>query len=142
MRTTSDRIRHAIGFELIGLFCIVFVLSQFGFQIGHVGAIGVLFSIIATVWNFFYCQWFDKIMPQLFNTTVKTAYHRVLQSIGFEAGLLILTIPLLAIILNVSLWQAFLLDIGLVLFYLFYSYGYNWLYDWIFPTKNSTQTNS
>ncbi|KLV04628.1 transporter [Photobacterium aquae] len=133
MRTTSDRIRHAIFFELIGLVIIVFGLSQLGFQLGHVGAVGVLFSVIATVWNFVYCKWFDAMMPRLFKTTVKTVLHRVLQSIGFEAGLLVITIPVLAWVLNVSLWQALLLDLGLVVFYLFYSYIYNWCYDWVFP---------
>ncbi|WP_428772491.1 PACE efflux transporter [Vibrio sp.] len=133
MRTTSDRIRHAIGFEVIGLILLVFGLNQLGFDMGHVGAVGVFFSVVATVWNFYYTKWFDSVMPKLFKTTVKTSLHRVLQSIGFEAGLLILTIPVLAWVLNVGLWQAFLLDLGMVIFYLVYSYFYNWAYDSIYP---------
>ncbi|WP_315986342.1 chlorhexidine efflux transporter [Photobacterium toruni] len=48
-------------------------------------------------------------------------------------GLLIFTIPALAWVLSVSLWHAFVLDIGMVIFYLFYAYGYNLIYDRIYP---------
>ena len=54
MRTTFDRIRHAIGFEIIGLILMVGILSQFGFELGHVGIMGIFFSIVATVWNYLY----------------------------------------------------------------------------------------
>lgn len=77
MRTTFDRIRHAIGFEVIGfevigLLLMVGILSQFGFELGHVGAVGVFFSIVATLWNYVYNQWFDNFMQQKYSTTQKT----------------------------------------------------------------------
>ncbi|KJG11379.1 transporter [Photobacterium kishitanii] len=133
MRTTFDRIRHAIGFEVIGLLLMVGILSQFGFELGHVGAVGVFFSIVATLWNYVYNQWFDNFMQQKYSTTQKTVRIRLLHSLGFEAGLLVFTIPVLAWVLNVSLWHAFVLDIGMVVFYLFYAYGYNLIYDRIYP---------
>lgn len=71
MRTTFDRIRHAIGFEIIGLILMVGILSQFGFEIGHVGVVGVFFSIVATVWNYLYNLWFDKLMYKKYNATQK-----------------------------------------------------------------------
>lgn len=133
MRTTFDRIRHAIGFEVIGLLLMVGILSQFGFELGHVGAVGVFFSIVATLWNYVYNQWFDNLMQQKYSTTEKTVRIRLLHSLGFEAGLVIFTIPVLAWVLNVSLWHAFVLDIGMVVFYLFYAYAYNLIYDRIYP---------
>ncbi|MEC6795684.1 PACE efflux transporter [Photobacterium sp. S4TG1] len=133
MRTTFDRIRHAIGFEIIGLILMIGILSQFGFELGHVGIVGVFFSIVATVWNYLYNLWFDKLMHKKYNDTKKTLSQRVIHSIGFEVGLLTLTIPALAWVLNVSLWHAFVLDIGMVIFYLFYAYGYNLIYDRIYP---------
>lgn len=38
-------------------------------------------------------------------------------------------VPLIAWWLSVSLWQAFLLDIGVLLFFLPYTYVYHWGYD-------------
>ena len=62
MRTRLDRIRHAILFEIIGLVVIMGILSQLGFELGHVGAMGVLFSVVATGWNYVYNIGFDKYM--------------------------------------------------------------------------------
>jgi len=139
MRTRFDRIRHAILFELIGLVLIVGVLSQFGFEMGHVGIMGVVFSVVATGWNYVYNILFDKHMMKKTGNTVKTTLNRVVHSLGFEGGLLILTIPAMAWFLKISLLEAFILDIGLVVFYLFYAYVYNLAYDKAFPIENRAQ---
>ena len=47
----------------------------------------------------------------------------------FEGGLVVLLVPLVAWWLEVSYWQAFLLDIGFFLFFLPYTFVFNWLYD-------------
>lgn len=142
MRTTADRIRHAIAFEIIGLVLMVGILSQFGFELAHVGAMGLAFSIIATVWNYVYNIGFDNFMMKKFNSTDKSLLVRVFHSIGFEAGLLIITIPAIAWMLNLSLWDAFLLDMGMVVFYLIYAYVYNLAYDKIFPINQQPAPNA
>jgi uncharacterized membrane protein len=38
-------------------------------------------------------------------------------------------VPLAAWWLGISLWQAFVLDIGIVLFFLPYTFCFNWTYD-------------
>lgn len=133
MRTRFDRIRHAVCFEIIGLVLLVGVLSQFGYDSDHVGAVGIAFSFLATGWNYVYNNWFDNLMVRRYKTLKKTSLQRVVHSIGFEAGLLFVTIPILAWVLKVSIWEAFILDIGMVLFYLIYAYVYNLIYDKIFP---------
>ncbi|MFT5806004.1 MAG: putative membrane protein [Moritella dasanensis] len=138
MRTRLDRIRHAILFEIIGLLAIMGVLSQLGFELGHVGVMGVLFSVVATGWNYVYNLGFDKYMLKKMGTVTKTTLIRVVHSLGFEGGLLFLTIPFMAWFLDLSLLDAFVLDIGMVVFYLFYAYGYNLAYDKIFPVPTTT----
>jgi uncharacterized membrane protein len=54
---------------------------------------------------------------------------RVAHAVGFEAGLILIVIPLIAAWLAVSLWRALVLDIGLVLFYLPYGFLFNLGYD-------------
>ncbi|OCH06379.1 PACE efflux transporter [Aliivibrio fischeri] len=139
MRSRFDRIRHAIMFELIGLILIVGVLSQFGFEMGHVGIMGVVFSLVATGWNYVYNILFDKYMLRKTGSTVKSTLNRVVHSLGFEGGLLILAIPAMAWFLNISILEAFILDIGLVVFYLFYAYVYNLAYDKAFPINEVNQ---
>ncbi|OBU16868.1 transporter [Photobacterium aquimaris] len=133
MRTRLDRIRHAVCFEVIGLILLVGVLSQLGFDGSHVGVVGIAFSILATGWNYIYNIWFDRMLYRRYKTAVKTTAIRIVHSLGFEAGLLVVTIPILSWVLKVTLWEAFVLDIGMVLFYLIYAYVYNIAYDRLFP---------
>lgn len=137
MRTTSDRIRHAIAFEVIGLILIVSILSQFGFNAAHTGVLGIAFSVLATGWNYVYNIWFDKAMVKLTGSSEKKQKHRVLHAVLFEVGLLWVTLPALAWWLKISLWDALIMDIGLVLFYLVYAYFYNIVYDRLFPIEHS-----
>lgn len=53
----------------------------------------------------------------------------VAHAVGFEAGLIVLLLPPFAWILGVGLWQAFLLEVGLMLFFLAYAVCFNWAFD-------------
>ncbi|OEE57586.1 transporter [Enterovibrio norvegicus FF-454] len=141
MRTMTDRIRHAIAFEVIGLILIVSILSQFGFDAAHTGLMGIAFSVIATGWNYIYNVWFDKAMMKRTGTTKKTQKQRILHAVLFELGLLWITLPAMAWWLNIGLWQAFVMDIGLVAFYLVYAYVFNLAYDKLFPVQTEELTN-
>lgn len=136
MRTVADRIRHAIIFEVLGLILIVFILAQFGFDMAHTGIMGIVFSVLATGWNYIYNIWFDQGMMKWKRTYEKNFTDRVIHAVLFELGLLVVTLPIIAWWLGISLWQAFILDIGLVIFYLIYAYLYNLAYDKIFPIPN------
>lgn len=137
MRTVSERIKHAIIFEIIGLIFITFILSQLGFDVAHSGVMGLAFSLIATGWNYIYNIWFDKQMLKRTGSPEKKQKHRVLHALLFELGLLWLTIPVMSWWLKITLWEAFVMDIGLVIFYLFYAYIFNFIYDKLFPVKQA-----
>ncbi|MEX6226599.1 chlorhexidine efflux transporter [Providencia hangzhouensis] len=58
---------------------------------------------------------------------------------------MILGLPILAVLLKMTLWDAFLLEIGFFAFFLFYTYAFNLLYDilrdrWFLLTKKTNQT--
>ncbi len=60
---------------------------------------------------------------------VRTLKVRIGHAFGFEAGFVLIGLPIAAFMLNISLWQAFVLEIGFFLFFLPYTMAYNWLYD-------------
>ena len=127
MRTKKDRIRHTLSFEIMGLLIFAPLASLvFGFELHTMGAIALVGSLVATVWNFFYNILFDKTVP-----------IRVLHAILFEGGLLLLFLPFIAIYLNISLWEAFKMDIAMATFYLIYAFVFNWVYDQVFPIPNT-----
>lgn len=134
MRTVKDRIRHTLGFEIIGLIIFVPLASWlFGFDIQSIGIIAVAASIIATLWNYFYNLLFDHSMLKLRSNVHKTVPLRMLHAFLFEGGLLLLFLPIIAWHLGISLWQAFLMDITMATFYLVHAFVYNWIYDNVFP---------
>lgn len=134
MRTTGDRIRHAISFEIIGLL-LVTPLGAMGFGIpaGDIGVVAIVSATIATLWNYIYNIIFDRAMKRWRGTVHKTVAIRVLHAVLFEAGLLLATLPFIALYLGIGLWRAFLMDLAFVAFYLIYAFVFNWVYDRAFP---------
>jgi uncharacterized membrane protein len=134
MRTTRDRIRHAISFEIIGL-AIVTPLGAwvFGMPMHDIGVIGIVSATIATLWNYIYNFGFDRLMQRVRGTTQKTVLIRVMHAVLFEVGLLIVLLPPIAWYLGISLWQSFLMDVSFALFYMGYALVFSWAYDRLFP---------
>ncbi|MGP4714820.1 MULTISPECIES: PACE efflux transporter [unclassified Psychrobacter] len=140
MRTTKDRIRHALSFEIIGLLIFAPLASLvFGFKLELMGVIAIAGSIVATVWNYFYNILFDKAMLRLRGSVHKTVALRVGHAVLFEGGLLVLFLPLIAWYLQISLWEAFVMDIAMATFYLVYAFVFNWAYDKVFPIPQHAQ---
>ena len=140
MRTTLDRIRHAILFELVGLVLMIgggSILT--GFDAHSLGVIGVVSSLVATAWNYVYNLGFDRAMLRLRGSVIKTHPLRALHALLFEGGLLVLLLPFVAWMLGVSLWQAFLFDLAIAIFYIVYGYAYNWAYDRVFPMPEARE---
>lgn len=134
MRTTSDRIRHAISFEVIGLILIT-PLGALAFDkpVEDIGVVALVSATIATGWNYLYNLIFDHALLRLRGSVLKTVPIRVIHAILFEAGLLLILLPFIAWYLGVGLLEAFLMDVSFAAFYLVYAFGFNWVYDLIFP---------
>ncbi|WP_417883526.1 PACE efflux transporter [Vibrio rumoiensis] len=138
MRTTFDRLRHTICFELIGLAILTLGIAKLiNMDMTKIGVLAVAFSIIATVWNYFYNILFDKAMLKHTGQLNKTVAIRIFHACLFEAGLLVITLPIMAWWLEIGLMEAFILDLGMALFYLIYAFVYNLAYDRIFPVPQA-----
>lgn len=134
MRTFRDRVRHAVLFELIGLLLFIpFGALLFGLPPGKLGVIGVVSATVATLWNFLYNIGFDHAMQRMVGHTNKTLRHRIVHVVLFEIGLLLLLLPPIAWYLGISLFEAFVMDVAFVVFFLFYAFAFNLVYDRIFP---------
>lgn len=126
--TAWERVFHAVLFEF---FAIIFTVILTSWLTDHSTAaltsVIVLISVIAMVWNFIFNWLFDKIVT---GERVKRGLGiRILHSVLFEGGLLIFTLPLVMYMLDITLWHAFVMDIGMTLFVLVYSVIFNWIYD-------------
>lgn len=134
MRSPLDRLRQALSFEIIALvLAIPLGTVTFGVPMHDVGVVSVVSATIATLWNVVYNFVFDVTYKRLTGKTLKTLVVRIIHSIFFEIGLLIVLMPFIAWYLGVSLWQALVMDLFFVAFYLVYAFAFNWAYDKLFP---------
>lgn len=134
MRTFGDRVRHALLFEAVAL--AIFIpgsAAVFGQPVEQMGFIGVASATIATLWNFVFNVGFDRAMRALRGSVHKTLALRVAHTLLFEAGLVVMLIPMIAWYLEIGLWEALLMDIAIVIFYLVYGFLFNLAYDRLFP---------
>ncbi|PKR55882.1 PACE efflux transporter [Thalassospira marina] len=134
MRTTLDRIRHAVSFEIIGLLIVIPLGGWvFDFGMNEIGVVAIVSATIAMLWNYVFNLVFDHIMRAFCGHTGKSLVLRVFHAIAFEAGLLTVLMPFIAWYLDVSLWRAFTMDVSFSAFYLVFAFAFNWAYDVIFP---------
>ncbi len=131
--TIKERIFQAILFETIAvvlsLFLVKLLMKQSQSSDAMITGMLIAISLIAMIWTFIFNWLFDRVFTgEKVQRSVKV---RVLHVILFEGGLLIFTLPLIAFVLKINLWQAFLMDIALTLFILVYAFVFYWIYDHI-----------
>ena len=141
MRTNLDRIRHALAFEIIGLLLLAPLGARlFAVPIKDMGVVALVGATLATGWNYLYNLGFDHALKRLRGSTLKSWRLRVLHAVLFEAGLLAALLPFIAWYLQIGLWQAFVMDLGVAGFYLVYAFAFNWAYDRLFPLPEWQQS--
>ncbi|MCI4238376.1 multidrug/biocide efflux PACE transporter [Dickeya dianthicola] len=127
-KTFRERIAHAIGFEVMALLiCAPVGAWVLGRSILQVGALSIMLSSVAMVWNVAYNGLFDRLWPV--SRIRRGLWVRMGHALGFEGGFILIGLPLAAWMLNITLWQALMVEIGFFLFFLPYTMTYNWLYD-------------
>lgn len=137
MRTTWDRVRHLILFELVALLILVPIgVVFYGVDPLDIGTLGVTTAVIASVWNYLYNLWFDLLLRRMTGSVHKQLRVRILHALLFETGLVVMLVPLIAWWLAIGLWDALVADIALVVFYVVFAFLYNLAYDRIFPVSD------
>lgn len=126
--TFFERIFHSVLFEVGAVsLSTVAVLMIGSVNVGAAVGTGVIMAVIAMLWNFGFNYVFDKFFTG--KREARRLSLRLFHTISFEAGLLLISVPLIAYMLNFTLWQAFWTDIGLTLLITLYALIFNWTYD-------------
>jgi len=125
------RFTHACIFELtaIVLTSIYFVVIMRE-SVFDMALLSIAISLTATMWNGVFNFLFDRLQKKFqFSRTVVV---RIAHAFAFEGGLVFLTVPMVAFSLNVGWITAFALEAALLLFFLPYSFIFNFIYDKIY----------
>ena len=127
-KSITERVFQALGFEgLALLICTPLLMWVTGRPALEMGAVTLGISLLALSWNVIFNSLFDRLKTRL--QLVNGGWTRVLHALLFEGGLILMAVPMIAALMKISLLEAFILDIGVLLFFLPYTYVYHWGYD-------------
>ncbi|MBB2777019.1 UNVERIFIED_ORG: putative membrane protein [Comamonas terrigena] len=125
-------------YELIAIVASSLLFMAIGQGAGSSGAMAVVASTLAILWNLSF-NWLFERWEARQATRGRSVLRRVVHAVGFEGGLALILIPLMAWWFGISLWEATVLEAGLLVFFLIYTYVFNWCFDRVFGLPASAQ---
>lgn len=132
LQGTKRRVLYVTLYELIAIAAATLGLAVLtGQGAGHSGVVAVAASAVAVVWNVVFNWAFERWEARQ-AVRGRGIGRRIAHAIGFEGGLVFTLVPLFAWWFNVSLWQAFVMDLALIVFFLCYTFVFNWVFDRVF----------
>lgn len=126
------RIFHAAAFEMLAILLAsgLMTLAQLASPSQGLMLSAVL-SLIAMTWNMAFNALFERWEARQPDRQ-RTVKRRLAHTVGFECGLVLWTVPVIAWLLEMTWWQALVTDLGLMLFFLVYTFAFNWAFDRLF----------
>ena len=132
MSPTTRRVVQAALYESIAIAVVTPTLTlAFSHPPGSAFVLSAVMSTIALAWNYVFNSLFERWEAR---QTVKgrSLARRVAHGVGFEGGLAIILMPVMAYWLDISLWAAFVADLGLLAFFFVYTVAFTWAFDKVF----------
>lgn len=132
MQTVRRRVLYATLYEALAIIITSVGLAWFsGSAAANATLAGIGSSAIALAWNLVYTTFYERWEARQ-QRKGRTFWRRAAHAVGFELGLVLMTVPLFAAVLGISWWEALVYDFGLILFFLIYTYIFNLGFDKVF----------
>ena len=142
MQGIKRRVVYVTLYEAIAI-----VVASFGFaaltgaELERATVLSVMASVIAVLWNLGF-NWVFERWESRQVVRGRSVRRRIAHAIGFEGGLVAILVPLVAWWLDISLWDALLLDLALVVFFLIYTFVFAWVFDRVFGLPDSARVRT
>jgi uncharacterized membrane protein len=137
MTPKTRRVLQAILYE-VG--AVAFVGPVLGFAFGKPASstllLAVVLSAIALCWNYAFNALFERWESRQV-VKGRSFPRRLAHGAGFEGGLTVLLVPVMAYWLETTFLAAFLANLGLLAFFFVYAIGYTWAFDKVFGLPQS-----
>lgn len=137
MNPTIRRVFQAVLYEAIAI-AVVGPAIGFLFSAPVASSMGlaVCMSTVALSWNYLFNGWFEKWEAKQ-AVRGRSLWRRLAHGAGFEGGLLLMLVPIMAWWLDVTLLTAFVADLGILVFFFVYAVVFTWAFDRIFGLPQS-----
>ncbi|MGB8667052.1 MAG: PACE efflux transporter [Serratia inhibens] len=132
MQGVKRKLVYVTAYEIIGM-----AISALGLALlsgnapSSTGPLAVIITTIAVSWNFIYNSLFELWESRQTSRT-RTLKRRIVHAVGFQLTLVVYLIPLIAWWMGISLLEALLLDMALIVIIPCYTFVFNWAFDLIF----------
>jgi uncharacterized membrane protein len=138
----TRRVLQAVLFESIAVAFVVPVLWWlFGQSPLSTLALTLTMSGIALAWNYGFNAVFERWEARQAGTG-RGWGRRILHGVCFECGLTLILVPFMAWWLHISLLEALLADIGVLLFFMVYTVLFTWGFDRVFGLPRSAASSA
>ena len=129
-RSIRERTFHALTFEIIAILMITPSASWvMGHSVAEMGVLTIMFAVIAMLCNAIFNFLFDLVQRRMeFKRTTKV---RIIHTLLFEGSFVIISLPLACWWLSIGLFEAFMLDLSFTIFFLIYTFAFNYIYDYL-----------
>ena len=137
MTPRSRRILQAVLYEVGAIAVVGPVLGfAFGKPASSSFLLALVLSTIALCWNYVFNAAFERWES---GQAVKgrSFARRLAHGAGFEGGLTLILVPVMAVWLDTSFLTAFVTNLGLLAFFFLYAIGFTWAFDKVFGLPKS-----
>lgn len=142
MKPITRRVLQAVLYE-VGAVALTSPIIGYAFDAPASSAIGLAFvmSTIALAWNYVFNAIFERWESRQ-AIKGRSIWRRLAHGIGFEGGLVVMLVPLLAFWLNISFLEAFVAEIGLLVAFFIYAIAFTWAFDKVFGLPESALSHN
>lgn len=137
MHPVTRRIIQTVLYEIGAIALTSPILGiTFDATAGSALLLATIMSTIALAWNYVFNALFERWETRQ-AIRGRSLWRRLSHGIGFEGGLVVMLVPLMAYWLQTSLRNAFLAEIGILAVFLIYAIVFTWAFDKIFGLPQS-----
>ncbi|MDD0975917.1 PACE efflux transporter [Pseudomonas fontis] len=139
MQGAPRKIVQAVLYEAIAVACVAPALAlAFDEGMAHSTALSFILSAVALLWNMLYNGAFEYWEARQAQRT-RTFTRRLVHAFGFEGGLVLILLPVVAYWLQISLMAALATNIALFAFFFVYAFVFQWAFDRVFDVPASAR---
>ncbi|WP_298831067.1 PACE efflux transporter [uncultured Piscinibacter sp.] len=137
MTPKTRRVVQAVLYEVFAIAFVGPVLSViFDEPPASTLGLAVVLSSIALGWSYLFNTIFEYCESRQ-AVRGRTFTRRLAHGVGFEGGLTVILVPVMALWLNTSPLSAFLANLGLLAFFFVYAIAFTWAFDRVFGLPTS-----
>ena len=137
MSPSRRRVLQAVLYETFAIAFVGPVLSVvFDKPAASTFGLAFVLSTIALAWNYVFNAIFERWESRQ-TVRGRSFARRVAHGLGFEGGLVVILIPVMALWLKTSALNALLANLGLLVFFFVYAIVFTWAFDRVFGLPES-----